>query len=68
LFGRMVTGDILARTDAAIHVAHAMTVHGQMAESDYFTAIDDLIRDEGDQGSGGISGSQSVPKGPRTSA
>jgi CRISPR system Cascade subunit CasC len=58
LFGRMVTGDILSRTDAAVHVAHAMTVHGQMIESDYFTAIDDLIRDEGEQGSGHINASE----------
>jgi CRISPR system Cascade subunit CasC len=58
LFGRMVTGDILARTDAAIHVAHAATVHGQMAESDYFTAIDDLVREEGEQGSGHINASE----------
>jgi CRISPR system Cascade subunit CasC len=58
LFGRMVTGDILARTDAAIHVAHAMTVHGQMAEADYFTAIDDLVREEGEQGSGHINASE----------
>ncbi|MGH2361348.1 MAG: type I-E CRISPR-associated protein Cas7/Cse4/CasC, partial [bacterium] len=58
LFGRMVTGDILARTDAAIHVAHAMTVHGQMTESDYFSAMDDLVREEGDQESGHINASE----------
>jgi len=58
LFGRMVTGDILARTDAAIHVAHALTVHGQMTESDYFTAIDDLVREGGEQGSGHINASE----------
>jgi CRISPR system Cascade subunit CasC len=58
LFGRMVTGDILARTDAAIHVAHSMTVHGQMTEVDYFTAIDDLLREEGDQASGHINASE----------
>lgn len=58
LFGRMVTGDILSRTDAAIHVAHAMTVHGQMTESDYFTAIDELERDDGEQGSGHINASE----------
>jgi CRISPR system Cascade subunit CasC len=58
LFGRMVTGDILSRTDAAIHVAHAMTVHSQMAESDYFTAVDDLGREEGEQGSGHINSSE----------
>lgn len=58
LFGRMVTGDILARTDAAIHVAHAVTVHAQMTESDYFSAIDDLLREEGEQGSGHINASE----------
>ncbi len=58
LFGRMVTGDVLARTDAAIHVAHAMTVHQQMTESDYFSAIDDLIREEGEQESGHINASE----------
>ncbi|MGI8498965.1 MAG: type I-E CRISPR-associated protein Cas7/Cse4/CasC [Gemmatimonadaceae bacterium] len=58
LFGRMVTGDVLARTDGAIHVAHAMTVHGQMTESDYFSAIDDLIREEGEQESGHINATE----------
>lgn len=58
LFGRMVTGDILARTDAAIHVAHAFTVHAQQSESDYFSAIDDLKREEGEQGSGHINASE----------
>jgi CRISPR system Cascade subunit CasC len=58
LFGRMVTGDVLSATDAAIHVAHAMTVHGHMTESDYFTAIDDLVREEGEQGSGHINASE----------
>jgi CRISPR system Cascade subunit CasC len=58
LFGRMVTGDVLSRVDAPIHVAHALTVHGQMTESDYFTAIDDLRREEGEQGSGHINASE----------
>jgi CRISPR system Cascade subunit CasC len=58
LFGRMVTGDVLARTDAAIHVAHAVTVHAQMTESDYFSAIDDLVREDGEQGSGHINASE----------
>jgi CRISPR system Cascade subunit CasC len=58
LFGRMVTGDILSATDAAIHVAHALTVHAHMTESDYFTAIDELVRDAGEQGSGHINASE----------
>ncbi len=42
LFGRMVTSDNLARGDAAVHVAHAFTVHAEECESDYFSAVDDL--------------------------
>ena len=42
LFGRMVTSDPAANTDAAIHVAHAFTVHQQESETDYFTVVDDL--------------------------
>lgn len=60
LFGRMVTSDILARGDAAVHVAHALTVHAEAAESDYFSAVDDLLadRDEGGLGSGHIGSSE----------
>jgi len=52
LFGRMVTSDILARGDAAIHVAHAFTVHSEETETDYFTAVDDLAQASGELGSG----------------
>lgn len=50
LFGRMVTSDPAANIDAPIHVAHAFTVHPAETESDYFTAVDDLKRDEDDGG------------------
>ena len=50
LFGRMVTSDVEANIDAAIHVAHAFTVHGEESESDYFTVVDDLQRLEDDAG------------------
>lgn len=46
MFGRFVTSDILARSDAAVHVAHAFTVHGLDTEVDYFTVVDDLNRDD----------------------
>jgi CRISPR system Cascade subunit CasC len=46
LFGRMVTSDVRANTDAAIHVAHAFTVHAEQPELDYFTAVDDLQPDD----------------------
>lgn len=56
LFGRMVTSDPAANTDAAVHVAHAFTVHHQESETDYFTVVDDLrAQDEAqDAGSAGI--------------
>lgn len=55
LFGRMVTSDILARHDAAVHVAHAFTVHAESVESDYFAAVDDL---KSEMGSGHINTSE----------
>lgn len=51
LFGRMVTSDPNANTDAPVHVAHAFTVHGEQSEIDYFTVVDDL---ETGTGAGGI--------------
>lgn len=54
LFGRMVTSDVLARGDAAIHVAHAFTVHEQESETDYFSAVDDLPAEPNELGSGHI--------------
>ena len=50
LFGRMVTADVEANIDAALHVAHAFTVHAEESESDYFTVVDDLRRLEDDPG------------------
>lgn len=60
LFGRMVTSDVLSREDAAIHVAHAFTVHAEASEADYFTAVDDLLMAEegGELGSGHINSSE----------
>lgn len=57
LFGRMTTGDVLARCDAAIHVAHSFTVHQGQPETDYFSAIDDLQERE-ETGSGHINTSE----------
>ena len=56
LFGRMVTSDPRANRDAAIHVAHAFTVHPEQAELDYFTVVDDLRDKElgDDAGAAGV--------------
>jgi len=42
LFGRMTTSDIVVNVEAACQVAHAISTHETLIESDYFTAIDDL--------------------------
>ena len=46
LFGRMVTSDAFRDVDAAMQVAHAISTNKLNMESDYFTAMDDLL--EGD--------------------
>lgn len=56
LFGRMVTSDVAANVDAAIHVAHAFTVHADRSETDFFSAVDDLAKD--DSGAGHIGDSE----------
>ncbi len=54
LFGRMVTSDPGANIDAAIHVAHAFTVHSEESESDYFSVVDDLQEADEDAGAAHI--------------
>ncbi len=59
MFGRMTTGDVLSRCDAAIHVAHAFTVHEGNFEADYFSAVDDLLdASAGETGSGHINSTE----------
>lgn len=58
IFGRMVTSDLMARSDAAVHVAHSFTVHAEETEADYFSAIDDFVKAEGELGSGHINTSE----------
>ncbi|MFI1176670.1 type I-E CRISPR-associated protein Cas7/Cse4/CasC [Streptomyces melanogenes] len=45
LFGRMVADSSDINVDAAAQVAHALSVHQVMPESDYFTAVDDRNTD-----------------------
>lgn len=54
MFGRMVTSDPGANIDAAIHVAHALTIHREESESDYFSVVDDLQRPDEDAGAAHI--------------
>ena len=50
LFGRMITSDLFARVDSAVSVAHAFTTHEEEAETDYFTAVDTLNREDSGAG------------------
>ncbi|MFF7081752.1 type I-E CRISPR-associated protein Cas7/Cse4/CasC [Streptomyces lavendulae] len=45
LFGRMVADNADINVDAAVQVAHALSVHPVDIESDYFTAVDDQNSD-----------------------
>ena len=46
LFGRMVTSDAFRDVEASMQVAHAISTNKISVESDYFTAMDDLLSGE----------------------
>ena len=46
LFGRMVTSDAFRDVEASMQVAHAISTNKLNMESDYFTAMDDLLSGE----------------------
>ena len=48
LFGRMLADKPVHNVEAAAQVAHAIGVHASAIEDDYFTAVDDLKRDDDD--------------------
>lgn len=46
LFGRMAASDPTLNYDAAAQVAHAISTHAVQNDYDYFTAVDDLQKDD----------------------
>jgi len=52
LSGRMATSGIMTSVDASFALAHAITTHTVSGDIDWFTAVDDLIIESGDTGSG----------------
>ena len=48
MFGRMLANATRYNVEAALQVAHAVTVHEVAVEDDYFTAVDDLNKGEED--------------------
>jgi len=51
MFGRMLASAPKYNTEAAVQVAHAISVHSVAVEDDFFTAVDDLNKGEEDAGS-----------------
>lgn len=54
MFGRMLAATPAFNTEAAVQVAHAITVHKAAVEDDYFIAVDDLNTGEVDVGASHI--------------
>jgi CRISPR system Cascade subunit CasC len=54
LVGRMVADDAELNVDAAVQVAHALSVQAVEQEFDYFTAVDDFQESKQEIGAGMI--------------
>jgi CRISPR system Cascade subunit CasC len=54
MFGRMLADTPAFNIEAAVQVAHAITVHKAAVEDDYFSAVDDLNQGLEDRGAGHI--------------
>lgn len=52
MFGRMLADTPRYNMEAAVQVAHAISVHEVAVEDDYFTAVDDLNNGEENMGAG----------------
>lgn len=52
MFGRMLASKPRFNVEAAVQVAHAITVHKVAVENDFFTAVDDLNDGKDDVGAG----------------
>ncbi|MGC8879967.1 MAG: type I-E CRISPR-associated protein Cas7/Cse4/CasC [Anaerolineae bacterium] len=47
MFGRMTTSSAFEDVQAAVQVAHAISTHALIQESDYYTAVDDFSNEPG---------------------
>jgi len=54
MFGRMLADSPAFNMEAAVQVAHAITVHSSPVEDDYFSAVDDLNKGLSDKGAAHI--------------
>ncbi len=56
LFGRMLAEQLSMRVEASCQVAHAISTHQTDLEMDFFTAVDDLNKDDAGAGMLGVTG------------
>jgi CRISPR system Cascade subunit CasC len=54
MFGRMLAAEPSFNVEAAVQVAHAISVEPVIVEDDFFTAVDDLNSGEEDMGAGHV--------------
>ena len=54
IFGRMTTSDAFADVEGAVQVSHAVGVNEVTIESDYWTAVDDLLSLRKEEGEGDL--------------
>jgi CRISPR system Cascade subunit CasC len=54
IFGRMTTSDAFADVEGAVQVSHAVGVNEVTIESDYWTAVDDLLSQRKEEGEGDL--------------
>ncbi len=52
LFGRMIASHAEKNVDAAVQMAHAFSTHSVATEFDFFAAVDDLQKQEDNEGAG----------------
>lgn len=52
LFGRMIADKPDKNVDAAVQMAHAISTHAVATEFDFYSAVDELQREDADEGAG----------------
>lgn len=52
LFGRMIADKPEKNVDAAVQMAHAFSTHAVTTEFDFYSAVDDLQREDAEEGAG----------------
>ncbi|MEU6867757.1 type I-E CRISPR-associated protein Cas7/Cse4/CasC [Streptomyces sp. NPDC046876] len=55
-FGRMLANESGSTVDGAVQMAHGLSTHAAVTQLDYFTAVDDILQEEGTETGAGHMG------------